>query len=225
VPLDGDRGGARVGLGSIVGQALRKALLGALASPLKLLGAVTADGKVKAAPEPIPFAPGDVVLTAEGGEKVELIARLLSSSPGIALTLSGGISESDLRVLRERALYKELEATSGVRALGQLGAIATRRAARKFLEAKLAGQQPEPLDPEDADWLEEHIADQKLEPSALAALASARAATVKDGLVRDHGIADARLTLGAPVTEPPTAEPGVVIGLGAAPKTAPPRSG
>ncbi len=225
VPLDGDRGGARVGLGSIVGQALRKALLGALASPLKLLGAVTADGKVKAAPEPIPFAPGDVVLTAEGGEKVELIARLLSSSPGIALTLSGGISESDLRVLRERALYKELEATSGLRALGQLGAIATRRAARVFLEAKLAGQQPEPLDPEDAAWLEEHIAGQQLDTAALAALASARAATVKDGLVRDHGIADARLTLGAPVTEPPTSEPGVVIGLGAAPKTAPPQSG
>lgn len=221
VPLDGDRGGARVGLGSIVGQALRKALMGALASPLKLLGAVTADGKVKAAPEPIPFVPGDVVLTAEGAEQVHRIAGLLSATPGISLTLTGGISESDLRVLRERSLFAELDATSGVRALGQIGAIATRRAARLFLEQKLAGHQPEPLEPDDAAWLEQHVAQQKLDPAALTTLANTRAAAVAAALSGDHGVAEARLTIGTPATEPPAAEPGVLIGLGAAPKAAP----
>jgi hypothetical protein len=222
VPVEGDRGGVRVGLGTIVGQALRSALMGALASPLKLLGAVTADGKVKTTPEPIPFVPGDVVFTGEGAEQIARIAGLLSSSPGIALTLSGGISEPDLRVLRERALYAELDATSGVRALGQLGAIATRRAVRLFLEAKLDGQQPEPLEPDDAAWLEEHVAMQSLEPAALATLANARAAAVQTALARDHGIADSRLTIGAPATEPPAAQGGVMVGLGAASKPAPP---
>ena len=216
VPLDGDRGGARVGLGSIVGQALRKALVGALASPLKLLGVMTSDGKVKLAPDPILFAPGDKVMIADGHAQTEQVARLLAASPGIALTLSGGISESDLRVLRERALYAELEATSGVRALGQLGAIGTRRAVRLFLEAKLGGQPTiEPLDPDEQAWLEEHVAMQSLDPAALSQLASARATTVKETLVRDHGIADARLTLGAAVVEPPAAQAGVAIGLGA----------
>ena len=222
VPVEGDRGGVRVGLGKIVGQALRSALLGALASPLKLLGAVTADGKVKVAPEPIPFVPGDLVFTGEGAEQIERIAGLLSASPGIALTLAGVVSESDLRVLRERALFAELEATSGVRALGQIGAIATRRAVRLFLEAKLAGKQPEALEPDEAAWLEEHVAEQKLDPAALAALANARATAVQGALVREHGIAEARLMIGAPATEPPAAQPGVAIGLGAARKPAPP---
>ncbi|MEX2205686.1 MAG: DUF748 domain-containing protein [Myxococcota bacterium] len=222
VPVDGDRDGVRVGLGTIVGQALRSALLGALASPLKLLGAVTADGKLKTAPEPIPFLPGDAVLTAEGAAQISRIAGLLSSTPGIALTLSGGISESDLRVLRERALYTELDATSGVRALGQLGAIATRRAVRLFLASKLASQQPEPLEPDEEAWLEEHVAQQSLEPAALAALANARAVAVQTALARDHGIADSRLTIGTPATEPPAAKPGVLIGLGAASKSAKP---
>ena len=222
VPVDGDRGGVKVGLGSIVGQALRSALMGALLSPLKLLGAVTADGKVKPAPEPIAFVPGDAVLAADSAARIEQIAGLLSATPGIALTLTGGISESDLRVLRERALFAELEATSGLRALGQLGAIATRRAVRLFLEAKLAGQPAEALKPDEAAWLEEHVAAQTLDPVALAALANARAEAVRGTLVREHGIAEAQLTLGAPSTEPPAAQPGVAIGLGAARKTAKP---
>ncbi len=221
VPVDGDRGGVKVGLGSIVGQALRSALLGALASPLKLLGAVTADGKVKLAPDPIVFVPGDAVLTGDGAERIEQVAALLSASPGISLTLTGGISESDVRVLRERALLAELEATSGLRALGQMGEIGMRRAIRQHLQVKRAGTPPEALEPDEESWLETHVAEQKLDPAALATLAAARAAEVRGLLVRDHGIAAARLAIGAPTTEPPAAQPGVAIGLGATGKPAP----
>src|SRR5262245_62804070 len=44
VPVTGDRAGVRLDIASLTAQALRKALVGALASPLKLLGAVTGAG-------------------------------------------------------------------------------------------------------------------------------------------------------------------------------------
>jgi hypothetical protein len=218
VPVDGDRGGVKVGLGSIVGQALRKALMGALASPLKLLGAVTADGKVQSlAPAPIEFVPGEAALAPAGAERVEQIAGLLSSSPGISLTLSGVTSESDLRVLRERALHAELEATSGLRALGEIGEIGTRRAVRHHLGDKLAGKTPEPLEPDAQAWLETHVAEQEIDPAALATLASARASAAQALLTGESGIAVSRVPLGPPATEPPAALPGVAIALGAIP--------
>jgi hypothetical protein len=220
VPVAGGRSGVNVGLGSLAGQAVRKALMGALASPLKLLGAVTTGDKVAFAPQPILFVPGGTALAPEGSERLEQIASLLTASPGIALTLTGGASESDLRILRERALLAELEATSGVRALGQLGEIGTRRAVRGHLQAKLAEKEPPALDPDQQAWLESHVAAEKLDPTALATLAATRAAAAQSLLVRDHGIDAARLAIGPPATEPPAAQPGVAIGLGA-PRSAP----
>jgi hypothetical protein len=222
VPVAGGRSGVNVGLGSLAGQALRKALMGALASPLKLLGAVTTGDKVALAPEPILFVPGSSELTPEGGAHIEQLAALLSASPGIALTLTGGTSESDIRILKERALLAELEATSGVRALGQLGEIGTRRAVRRYLQAKLAGEEPAALEPDDEAWLESHVEAEALEPNALATLAATRAAAAQSLLTREHGIAAERLPIGSPATDPPAAKPGVAIGLGAKRSAAPP---
>ncbi|MGH2900750.1 MAG: DUF748 domain-containing protein, partial [Solirubrobacteraceae bacterium] len=153
VPVGGGRSGVNVGLGSIAGQALRKALMGALASPLKLLGAVTSGDKVASAPQPILFVPGGSELAPEGSARIDQIAGLLAASPGIALTLTGSVADADVRVLQERALLAELEATSGVRALGQLGEMGVRRTVRQHLQAKLAGEEPPALEPEPQAWL------------------------------------------------------------------------
>ena len=57
-------------------QALRKALMGALASPLKLLGMGTADGKVtNLAPQPVEFLPGSVELPADSAARVDQLAH------------------------------------------------------------------------------------------------------------------------------------------------------
>ncbi|MGH2898207.1 MAG: hypothetical protein ACRDMZ_05995, partial [Solirubrobacteraceae bacterium] len=58
-------------------------------------------------------------------------------------------------------------------------------------------------------------------------LAATRAAAVQGLFVREHGIAETRLAIGPPVTEPLALQPGVMIGLGAprsapAPSAAPP---
>jgi hypothetical protein len=216
VPVDADASGVKLGIGRIVAQALRKALMGALASPLKLLGAITSNGKVeRLAPEPVAFVPGEAQLAPEGAERVEQIAGLLTGSPGIALTLAGVVSEGDLRVLRERALLVELEAASGIRALANLGEIGTRRAVRDHLAAKLAGAPPVALDAEPRDWLETHVAGQGIDAAELTSLASTRAEAVRESLVRDHAIAESRLAIAPSVVDPPADVPGVAIQLGA----------
>ena len=92
---------------------------------------------------------------------------------------------------------------------------------RFHLQAKLANEEPRVLEPEQEAWLESHVAEQKIDPAALATLAATRAAAAQSLLVREHGIAAERLPIGPPVTEPPAAKPGVAIGLGA-PRKAPP---
>jgi outer membrane protein OmpA-like peptidoglycan-associated protein len=223
VPVAGDRGGTRVGLASLVRQALSKALVGALASPLKLFGAVTADGKVQSlAPEPIAFATGSSQISEEGHARIEQLASLLTNSPGVALTLRGATSPEDERWVKEQALLEELRASSGLRALamGKLGEIGTRTAVREHLEAQFAGQE-KPLEPEAKAWLEAQLAQREADPARLAALAEARAAAARQALVSEYGIEPARLTLGPPESEAPKAVPGVVIALGASPRASP----
>ncbi len=216
VPVAGQRDKVKLGFGRIVSQALRKALVGALASPLKLLGAATHNGKVeRLAPLPIAFEPGATELSAEGAERVEEIAGLLAASPGITLVLTGQISLADQRVLRERDLLAELEAQRGVRALAALGEMGTRRAVRDHLERELAGTSTTPLSADDARWLEAQIEKRSLPASGIETLASERASQVRNLLASEHGIAGRRLTLAPPILDSPAPESGVAIALGA----------
>ena len=122
-----------------------------------------------------------------------------------------------MRWFQEQALLAELRATSGLRALGQLGEIGTRRAVRKYLEARLAGQDA-PLETGQRAWLEAQLVAQSVAPAQLAALADARAAAAQQALVSEYGIKPERLSLGPPVSEAPAAVPGVAIALGALPR-------
>lgn len=215
IPVAGKRDRIEVGLGRIVGQALRKALVGALASPLKLLGAATKNGRVESlAPAPIAFEPGAAALSPAGSERAEEIASLLAATPGISLVLTGQISSADVRSLREQALLAELESTRGVRVLAALGELGTRRAVRDHLARKLAGDAGPPLSDADARWLEEQIEARALAPDALTRLADERASQLRTLFASDHGIAETRIALAAPSTDPLAAEAGVAIALG-----------
>jgi len=216
VPVAGDAAGAHVGLMSVAGQALRKALLGALASPLKLLGLGTSDGKVASLkPEPIEFIAGAAEPSEAGKARVDQLATLLTSAPGISLTLHGGTSEGDERALRERALLEELERTTGLRALASLGQMGVRRAVRLNLEARAKGEPPPELDAEQQSWLESQLPLQKLPPGALEALAEKRASALHETLVTERGVDAARVRVGAPAPERSLPIPGVAIDVGA----------
>jgi hypothetical protein len=103
LPLALDPASGRVTLGSVVGQAVRGAILGALTSPLRILGSLFG---TKGAPhafaiDPIPFAPGAGGLDAAGTARVAEIARILQAHPALILVASPQITTADLAALAD----------------------------------------------------------------------------------------------------------------------------
>jgi hypothetical protein len=209
IALETDEQGTKVGLMSVVGQALRKALIGALASPLKLIGAGFGGGGEGLAPAPIAFPPGRADPAPEGEAQVEALAGFLASRPGIGITLEATPAAADVRWLREQALSEELAAPQGVlgavRSLPQRGA---RERIRTALEAR-ARDEEGVLSPEDAATLDEWLAERPApSPERLRRLADERLARIATVLGEKHGIGPervARRELGADVRDDPPA--------------------
>ncbi len=217
VPVEADAAGTRVGVLTVIGQALRRALLNALASPLKLVGAVFGSGEGKAAaPAPILFRPGRAELTAAGDAQVRELAGVLASRPGVAVTLAAAPGAADVSWLREQALRAALTAPQGLlgtlRTLGDRG---TRQRVAAALEAR-AHDQPGTLDADDAAALARWLAERPPPPAAeLRALAKARLDRVASLLRDRHGIEPGRVACSAPAAEPAGELPAVQVTLGA----------
>jgi hypothetical protein len=87
-----------VSVGSIVGQAIRSAIVGAITSPLRLLGSLFGlNGSPHAfAIEPIPFPAGSGSLDDTGRQRVAEIARILQSHGSLLLITLPQIAAADL---------------------------------------------------------------------------------------------------------------------------------
>ncbi|HLY39497.1 MAG TPA: DUF748 domain-containing protein, partial [Candidatus Binatia bacterium] len=112
VPVTGDRArGMHIDVGAIAMEALQHAIVNALASPLKLLGAVNlSGGKVEGfAPEPVPFPPGRAVLASDATARVAQVGSALAGSPALRLELHGSAGPDDARALSEAAVLADLE--------------------------------------------------------------------------------------------------------------------
>jgi len=217
VPVSGDRrGGARVDVGAVIAEALRHAIVNALASPLRLLGAVVAgDDKVDATPQPIACAPGRPEVDAEARTRVEQLGTVLGSAPALRLELRGSAGGPDVRALQEAALLADLAADRG--ALGTLRNLAsrgTRNAIRDVLAARASGKSGE-LSPELQKTLDEWAAERTVSDGDLRALAAARAARLRSLLVQDFGIAAERLALAEPAVDRDGGRPAVAVALAA----------
>ena len=217
IPVSGDRrGGARLDVGAVIAEALRHAIVNALASPLRLLGAVVAgDDKVDATPQPIGFAPGRPEVDAEARTRVEQLGTVLGSAPALRLELRGSAGGPDVRALQEAAILADLAADRG--ALGTLRNLAsrgTRNAIRDVLAARASGKSAE-LSPELQKTLDEWAAERTVSNGDLRALAGARAARLRSLLVQDFGIAAERLALGEPAVDRDGGRPAVAVALAA----------
>lgn len=94
-----------VSFGSVFWQAVRQAILGALTSPLRLLGSLF--GK-KGAPyafavDPIPFAAESAVLDGAGRDRIAEIQRILVAHPGLTLVLLPQVTEEEARAVGAEA--------------------------------------------------------------------------------------------------------------------------
>ena len=100
VPVAVDGGEVQAGLGSIVGTALREALVGAITSPLKLLGAAfdMFGGDDGGELDLMPFVcvPGRSALAEDDAdERMAALVDLLEARPALALRLRGGTGPED----------------------------------------------------------------------------------------------------------------------------------
>jgi hypothetical protein len=224
IPVEGDEQGTKVNVMTVAGQALRRALVNAIASPLKLVGAAFGGGGEGAAPAPIAFEVGCAEPTEGGATTLDALAGLLASRPGIGITFKGAPTASDARWLHEQVLYRELSRPQGV--FGAIGNVAQRGArerVRLALEARAQGEEGA-LDSEDAAKLEEWLAEQpKPGTEELAALVAARLERVSSTLREGHGVGPERVSSVEPVTELREGEPVVEFDLGAV--LAPPPQG
>jgi hypothetical protein len=98
LPMTVDTSSGKFSLGSIVGQAVRDAIVGALTSPLRILGSLfgTAGEPRVFAIDPIPFDVGSGSLKPAGAARIAQIARILQTHKGLLLVATPQITEADL---------------------------------------------------------------------------------------------------------------------------------
>lgn len=220
VPIESDAEGLTVGTGTIIAGALRRALLGALASPLKLFGAFMPGGTTPGGTPPgIVFRSGRADSTAEGEEQINQIAAFVASRPGMHVTIEAVPSTRDARWLREQALARELGEPQGIfGAARNIGSGGVRDRIAKALSAR-ARDEPGELDEEDRGTLE-HWLDERPPPAAgeLRALAEARLARIERVLRDEHGVDASRVARAEIAAEPTDDAPLVRLQIGAVKK-------
>lgn len=203
VPLEVDRSGnAKVDVLGVVRSALRRAITGALTSPLKMLGAAIGGKGAPIAPSPIAFRLGRAEPTDAGAENAERLAAFLASRPAMGVQLSSAATKGDERWLHEQALLGDwADENFFERSLAFITKRGPRERIRAYLEARARNKRPE-LSAEDAATLDEWLAERPAPTEEqLQALADARLAAVEKALA-EEGIEASRVTRGAPPEEP-----------------------
>ncbi|MBU6281619.1 DUF748 domain-containing protein [bacterium] len=221
VPFTVDEsGGAQVHVASIVASALRQALMGAILSPLKMLGSIVgaggggAGGSGGAAgaegPAAVAFAAGRDVPTESGRAMIDRVGELLASRPGLGVRLSAAPSEEDARVLREQSVVEAWKSEGPLRRLA--ADTDQRERIGAWLEARARGETAE-LSKDDRAAFDQAVAKQPAAAApALRALAEARLAAVESAL-RDRGVASDRVARDAIPATPVAGVPSVATQL------------
>jgi hypothetical protein len=116
-------------VGSVIGQAIRSALLGAITSPLRLLGNWFGFNNAPHAfaIDPISFATGAATLDEPARQRIDQIGRILEAHPSLLLVALPQLTEADVAAVgiakasqlaqaRNAALYERLvQSTDGPR--------------------------------------------------------------------------------------------------------------
>jgi hypothetical protein len=211
LPIDVEQsaGETRVGIAAAIAAALRQALMGALASPLKMLGSVAgaAGEMLSSGLEPIPMAPGSAEPAAETSARIEALAKLLASRPGLRVELRGRADATDDPELARREVVARAHAGEKLAGEDELGFFERRR-----VRAALAEADPDELgslEPEAAAGLQKLAAAIAVSDDARRELALARARAVQRALVEEHGAAPASIA----GVEAEVGAPAVVIEL------------
>jgi hypothetical protein len=112
LPVEGRMSEPGFRLSGAILKALRDVLIGAVISPLKLLGAVfKRKGNLRDFTlEPIRFVPGTSQLSEQGKDQLERLGIFLAERPELDLRVNGSTGSDDLRVLKDRQILTQLQA-------------------------------------------------------------------------------------------------------------------
>jgi hypothetical protein len=213
VPVSLGEKGTQLDILGVAGQALRRAIVNALASPLKLFGALAGGEQVSIVPPSIAVRPGRAQLTKDGSTRVEQLGKLLAGRPSMAVALDTGVTDQDVRWLHEQALLDQWRQQGFFGALRELAQGDTRKRVQQALEARAKDESAQ-LSAEDTAALDQWLKDVPPPTSEqLQALAAQRLALVQDALHQQAGIETARIRLGAVGTEVVDEKPVVKIQL------------
>ncbi|HKJ25923.1 MAG TPA: DUF748 domain-containing protein, partial [Myxococcota bacterium] len=188
IPMELDRGQLRVGIGSVLRDALRAAVAGAITSPLKMMGAAVSFGKGGGlSVEPLAMRPGSVAFADdEASSDLVALAELVESRPVLAVRLHGRANDEDREGLAERILIERIAAGIDLPEVDDAGFFARRRV-RGALEARGRGEAGE-LGAEDAALLARYRDAVEVPPGRFAALARERADAVARRLTGELGL-------------------------------------
>jgi len=212
VPVAVDEKGVSTGIGTIVAGALRQALVGALSSPLKMIGAVLPGGDKGGGGvslEPLAFPAGQAVLPADQAARLDGLAQLLGSRPALKLSLLGHAGPADRPLVAEQMLVERVGGGDSLPDLEGAGFFARRRLF-SALEKRARGEAA-PLSPDDQVLLGRYVAAEQVPPDRMTALARRRAEAVRGALVSQKGVEAARIEVGA---APEAGDPAVVVEFG-----------
>jgi hypothetical protein len=196
LPVRGRLGSPQFSLGGAIWAAVRNALVNVVAGPVNAIGRLfrSGEGEPTVEIDPLEFATGAAVLTAEGDRQLQRVADFLRAAPNAVLELRPVVTEADLQRLRTQEVVARIQRVQRDRRLESFPAAA----AQHFREAV-----PDVPVPEGVDAVVDALREREPAPAAAAAqLAARRLDVARDTLVARGGIDAARLRT-APDPPPP----------------------
>ena len=197
IPVRIDEKGTTVATHTVVASALKAALLGAVSTPLKLLGATFGKpsgqdgGALSIAPVKSPAGSAD--LAPDAPARMAGLAKLLAERPTMGLVLRGRTSLQDQPLVAEQALIDRIKDKQGLPKVDGDGFLVRLRISQ--ILAKRGKGESVPLPAKDQPLFDRYLAAAGNQENRLDQLAKARAEKARDLLVA-KGVAAARLNIG-----------------------------
>jgi hypothetical protein len=205
LPMSGPLATWKADLGDAIWTVVRNVVVNVAAAPFRAIGRLftSGDGKVESlSVEPITFPSGGDVIAADMAQHLTKVADFLRRAPAIRLSLTPIASPADLESLKGQEVTARLQARQRERKLPDFAAAVAAEYKERF-----PGVPGNPLPTADAQLV--RLREVEALPEAkVTELLGRRVAVVRDGLVKDQGIPEARL----PSAEPSAAAPPAGVG-------------
>ncbi len=209
VPLRVDEKGSTVSFGPVIASALKSAILGAISTPLKLLGG-SFEGKSASDPgtfsiTPIKSPAGSPDLDPSASGRVEGLVKLLAQRPSMGLMLRGRTSTDDRPLVAEQLLFEQVKQGKGLPELAGTGFFDHLKI--KQLLSRRNKDKSASVSVKDQPLFNRYLAAVEIPEDRLDTLAKLRAEKVREMLIA-KGVSAARISIG---NREAVGEGGVVI--------------